>query len=254
MFKRRRNADEPDVTAEVLDPAADETDADEVDADIEDADTDGAHEQAASASREGGPFDEDDAVDDDGEHLDLGALRVRPIEGVEVRLEVDEESGEVQGVTFVAGESAMQVGVFAAPRSEGIWEEVRTEIASQITAGGGTVDHREGPFGPELRATVRGTDDKGRSVSQALRFVGADGPRWFVRGLLSGPGVSNDDAAAPLFEAFRTLVVVRGSDPRAPHEPLPIHLPVEAIEDETPEAAGHDLNPFRRGPEITEIR
>jgi hypothetical protein len=167
---------------------------------------------------------------------------------------MEQESGRVTAVTLVNGDSVMQVGAFAAPRNEGIWDEVRGEITSAITKAGGTVDVNEGEFGPELRATVRGQDDKGRATSQVIRFIGVDGPRWFVRGLLSGPAIDDAAAAEPLFATFRAMVVVRGTAPMAPHEPLPLSIPQEPEEGAEGEAGRPDLNPFRRGPEITEIR
>lgn len=255
MFRRRRDDAEVDAT----EGDTNEVDATEVDAAAQDSDgvvagdtVEPDSEGTRSARRTGGPFDESD-LDDEGERLDLGALRIAPVDDVEVRVEVDQETGHVQAVTFVTGETAMQVGVFAAPRSEGIWDEVRTEIAASITAGGGTVDHVEGDFGSELRARVVGQDDKGRQVTQPVRFVGVDGPRWFLRGLVSGPGVDDAEQSGPLIEAFRQVVVVRGTDPKAPHEPLDLRLPIQEEVAEG-EPARPDLNPFRRGPEITEIR
>jgi hypothetical protein len=51
--------------------------------------------------------------------------------------------------------------------------------------------------------------------------------------------------------------VVRGADPMAPRDPIPLQLPSAAVPDEQPgedgaETSG-DLKPFERGPEITEI-
>ena len=65
---------------------------------------------------------------------------------------------------------------------------------------------------------------------------------------------------------FRDLVVVRGSEAMAPREPVPLTLPPMVTESDddadspddhdTDQAAGNadDLQPFERGPEITEIR
>lgn len=102
----------------------------------------------------------------------------------------------------------------------------------------------------------------GRTVFAPARFLGVDGPRWFLRGVISGRGAIDDAAAAPLLEVFRETVVVRGSDPMAPRELLPLRLPQEEATP-MPAAPGapdggptstDDLNPFERGPEITEVR
>src|SRR4029079_1063181 len=85
-------------------------------------------QQAAAERRALGPRDVAE-VDDTSALLDLGSLLVAPTDGMELRLELNEEDGEhVVGVTALIGESAVQVQAFAAPRSEGIWDEVRAEI------------------------------------------------------------------------------------------------------------------------------
>jgi hypothetical protein len=78
------------------------------------------------------------------ELLDLGALRIPVVEGVEVRVQADPE-GRVQQVALVAGDNALQLGVFAAPRTEPIWDEVREELRAQLRG--------DGP--PRTEATVR---------------------------------------------------------------------------------------------------
>ena len=100
----------------------------------------------------------------------------------------------------------------------------------------------------------------GRTVFAPARFLGIDGPRWFLRGVISGRGAIDDDAAAPLVEIFRNTVVVRGSDPMAPRELLPLRLPQEDAAPvptdpaDLPTTSTDDLKPFERGPEITEVR
>jgi hypothetical protein len=44
---------------------------------------------------------------------------------MELRLEVEEASGRVTAATVQLGRSAVQLQAFAAPRSEGIWAEIR---------------------------------------------------------------------------------------------------------------------------------
>lgn len=69
--------------------------------------------------------------------------------------------------------------------------------------------------------------ENGRAVFAPATF-GVDGPRWFLRGVLSGRAAIDDDAAAPLLEVLRAAVVVRGTEPMAPRELLPLALPREA--------------------------
>jgi len=202
-----------------------------------------------------GPWDESEVDDPSEGRVDLGSLWIPGRQGLELRVEADSSTGAVVAVVLVLGSTALQVQPFAAPRSEGIWDDVRTEIRAGITQQGGTADEVDGPFGPELRTAVTTRGPDGRSVAQRARFLGVDGPRWFLRGVVTGEGAVDDAAAADILEVFREIVVVRGTTPMAPREAIPLRLPAEATGDPSADDSGDDpLNPFRRGPEITEIR
>jgi hypothetical protein len=73
-----------------------------------------------------------------------------------------------------------------------------------------------------------------------------------------GPAVYEADAAAAMEGMVRDVVVVRGAEAMAPRDLLPLRLP-DALQpgldpDDTPADGREPLEPFRRGPEITEIR
>ena len=131
-----------------------------------------------------GPYDERDAPDDDVQRVDLGALRVPVVEGFDVRLDID-EAQQVISATLANEDGTMQLGVFAAPRNEGIWDEVRAEIAESLgTPRKSAATEKDGPFGTELHGTVPA---EGAGGLVPVRFIGVDGPRWFLRALLAGP-------------------------------------------------------------------
>jgi len=214
-----------------------------------------------AVSRSGGPFDRSEVEGLDG-RLDLGALWLTGRPGMELRLEVEEESQNVIGVTAVLGESAVQLQAFAAPRCEGVWDDIRTEIAASITSAGGTADKTSGPLGAELRAQMSSRGPDGRTVFSTVRFIGVDGPRWFLRAVLSGQAAIEEDAAAALLDVVKATVVVRGNEAMAPRELLPLKLPAQPDPGGRDLADGDagevvpsldDLKPFERGPEITEI-
>jgi hypothetical protein len=169
-----------------------------------------------------GPYDERDAPEDELARIDLGALRVPVGEGYDVRVDLN-ETQQVISATLAAADGTMQLGVFAAPRNEGIWDEVRAEIAESLNAQRkGSAAEAQGPFGTELRGTLPADGGKG---TVPVRFIGVDGPRWFLRALLAGP-VAADPVKAKTFEdAFRRCVVVRGSEPLPVREPVPLRLP-----------------------------
>ncbi len=212
-------------------------------------------ERRAVLANPQGPWDLADAPVRENPRLDLGALHVPVLPDTDVRLEVSPE-GEVVAATLVRGDSTLQLNVFAAPRSEGIWDEVRTEISEALNGSGGRAGEAQGAFGTELRAEVP-TEVPGQGVVLApARFVGVDGPRWFLRGLLTGPAAVDEGAAAPLLEAMRDVAVHRGSDPMAVRDPLTLVLPADAVREAEEQAEAHaaGLAMPERGPEITETR
>jgi hypothetical protein len=224
LFRRRRNS-EPDQVEEAVE----------------------AVETPASARSTEGPWDATDAPDDDVARLDLGALQVPTLPDVEVRVEAD-QSGDIAAVLLVHGDSGVQLGAFAAPRSEGIWPEVRTEIGQGIVADGGSILEEPGEFGTELLAKVKTPDGP-----QPVRFVGVDGPRWFLRAVFTGAAAADPSAGNVLTESLRQVVVVRGGDPMPVRDPLPLRLPREVIEQQA-EPEQKPVLPPKRGPEITEVR
>ncbi len=157
--------------------------------------------------------------------LDLGSLQIPAVEGVEVRVQANPD-GVIEHVVLVSGAGAVEFGVFAAPRSEGIWDEVREEMVREMAAANITAQEVAGRYGKELVARL--PDPQGQLVD--VRYVGVDGPRWFVRATFQGP-VAADPAQAPVLgECLEGLVVVRDDEPRPVREPLPMRLPREMAE------------------------
>lgn len=204
---RRKRAEQPEAGI-----------ADGADVDAEPAPDPGPSE----ALREGGPWDLAE-VDEPGERIDLGSIQVKGCPGLTLQAQVDEKSGRVSLITLVLGDGAVQVQAFAAPRSAGIWDEVRRTLMSSITGSGGLVEEARGRFGTEIRARVPGQG----SGLQPARFIGVDGPRWFLRGLFLGSAADPAKAAA-LEDVFADIIVVRGPEAMAPSEPLPFTLPASA--------------------------
>ncbi|MFG1623542.1 DUF3710 domain-containing protein [Kribbella sp. NPDC049227] len=175
-----------------------------------------------------GPFDStevDPEVLEAEDRIDLGALVVTGMPGMELRLQVDEQSGQVQAVLLVLEDSALELRAFAAPKTSGIWSEVRREIAAEASRMGGTATESEGSFGTELVLVVPVEDPEGQIFSQTSRVLGVDGPRWLLRATVLGRAAVEPDAASAMEEALRNVVVVRGSEPMAVRESLPLRLP-----------------------------
>lgn len=177
-----------------------------------------------------GPFDsrEVDLEDEDVERIDLGSLLITPTDGLELRLQVEENSGDVQSVLIAGPTGAVEVRAFAAQRNGDLWTDVRRQIASETARQGGTATEREGANGTELvcQRTVRQPD--GKTSVQPSRIVGFNGPRWFLRATyLGGPAIDPDNAG-PWEDAVAQVVVRRGDGPMAPGDQLPLNLPPQA--------------------------
>lgn len=201
-------------------------------------------------SRANGPWDYSEAPTDPGvERIDLGALLVTPTAGIDVQAQADQSTGTVSQLTFNRPDSMVQVQPYAAPRSGGMWDDIRTQISASINSSGGLVEVADGPFGPELRAQVVPSD--GSAGLQPARFCGIEGPRWFLRAVFLGAAARPGEAADALEAMVRSLVVVRGSEAMPVGAPIPIRLPRTGDE---PTAAPAPPSPFARGPEITETR
>ncbi|GAA3727976.1 DUF3710 domain-containing protein [Salinactinospora qingdaonensis] len=160
--------------------------------------------------------------------VDLGSLRIPMGADVEVQVNVAKQQNRVIGVTIINGQTALQVQPFAAPKSSGLWNEVREEIRGEISQSGGKVEDFEGTFGPELRAIVPvpgKTNEQGQPLGQPARFIGVDGPRWFLRGVIRGEGAVKPDVAARIEEIFAGIVVNRGDSPVPPRDLLELNLP-----------------------------
>lgn len=198
-----------------------------------------------------GPFDASEASTDSG-YVDLGSILVRPTDGLQLRLELEEATQRVVAVTMDLGGSSLQLQAFAAPRSEGLWGEIRAQIAQSVASQGGTVEEAEGSFGPELIARLPADASGERRSYRAARFMGVDGPRWFLRGVIGGLAAESHDAAAELEDLFRHVVVDRGESPLPPRELLPLRIPVEAAPHENGAAQRAPQAPDR-GPEITHL-
>lgn len=216
IFRRRGRRDELDETAD--DVAYDDDDYDD-DADDEYADEYAEYDEDYAdedyADEDGGPFDETEQPDDEVARLDLGSVRLPVPDGAQLQVEMD-PSGPVRAVHVVTPLGQFTVSAYAAPRSGGLWSEVRSELAEQLNADGARVESRAGEWGAELVATVNDV---------ALRFVGVNGPRWMLRGVVAGPPEHADEAVGLLRDIVRGTVVVRGPDPMPVRTPLPIELP-----------------------------
>lgn len=188
-----------------------------------------AEESAAPAPRPTGPGPHDvSVVADDVERVDLGSLLVAPSPGRELRLQVNETTNEVAAVLLVGEEGALELQPFSAARSGGLWEQIRPQIAADVTRRGGTCTEREGRFGTELLCQVPAKLPDGSEGVQASRVVGIDGPRWMLRATLLGRPALEPEGAQEWEDAIASVAVRRGDQAMPVGRPLPFVLPPQA--------------------------
>jgi hypothetical protein len=238
-------AGHPDFSGELAD-----------DADLaDDGEPDRLPDDSAAGARGTGPWDAAERFPE-RDRMDFGSLHVPVREGLEVQINMAEDQGV--WIAVLRGDNGLQLQAFAAPKTSGLWDEVRQEIADEVARSGGDSVEAEGPFGSELHARVHTGEPPGRSQKQQVRFLGVDGPRWFLRGVISGPAARHPELARQFEEVFADVVVVRGEHPAPPRDLLEIRLPEEARAALEGQMAAEDgpepPDPFERGPEITETR
>ncbi|MGY2875154.1 hypothetical protein ACVW00_002344 [Marmoricola sp. URHA0025 HA25] len=174
-----------------------------------------------------GPIDASE-LDPDAAYVDLGSLLVQPPDGLDLRLQVDEETGTVMTVLLVADEGVLEMRAFASSRGGDLWTEARREIAADTTRRGGTATEQDGSFGPELLCQVPVTGPNGESLTQPSRVIGHTGPRWFLRATMAGRPAFDAEYAEPFETALRNVAVRRGNEAMAPGEALPLRMPPQA--------------------------
>ncbi|GGS69051.1 DUF3710 domain-containing protein [Nonomuraea sp. WAC 01424] len=200
-----------------------------------------ADQEPAAPTHESGPWDADEPHPDT-DRIDLGGLRLPHNPDFDVRLA--SLGDQHVGVVVLYEDSSLQLQALAAPRTAGLWDEVKTKIMAQAK----TLEERQGPFGTELAGEVNIDGDV-----RAARYIGVDGPRWFLLAAITGPGALDERVSGAFIDFVKDVVVVRGDEPMAREEPITLSRPHER------QAAGEPderpaFSPFKRGPEISETR
>ena len=242
-----------EASLDALDDEATEAESETSSEDLEGEDLESADLTALDELewRSSGPYDigevEDVESTEESPKVDLGSLILTAVPGSELRLQVAEETGEIVSAMLVIEtiveppasanqkpqtySSALELGAYAAPRSGGLWAELRDEIAHNATEAGGTASLGEGPFGIELRRLIPVATPDGDEGYQPSRMWVAKGPRWLLRGIVYGQAAIEDDADSPIvadvLSAFRQVIVRRGEDAMAPGDLLPLTMPTD---------------------------
>lgn len=187
--------------------------------------TEVSDQKSAPENREThGPFDVEE-LSEVRPFIDFGSIQIVPDPAIQLKLEVDEGSKRVVAISVEVAESKLQLQAFASPRSSGLWNEIREQLNSQIRGQGGEALIEEGEVGLQLTGNLSAQSPDGQTVKQLVRFLGVDGPRWFLRGVVTGRALNDPDAWAQVLKVYRGVTVVRGNTPMPPRELLPLKLP-----------------------------
>lgn len=192
--------------------------------------TDPSDAPAAAGSRPRGPWDasETELDEEDGSYVNLGALAIKGREGVEVRLQADQATEQIQAVMLVAEDGAMELRPFAAPRNESIWDDIRQRLAAEATRRGGRAGEFDGPFGTALQMVLPAKAPDGQEGTQTSTVLGIAGPRWLLRVSTFGRPAHKYEEDGLLEQVLQDVVVIRGTQPMSPGEALPLVLPAGA--------------------------
>lgn len=166
-----------------------------------------------------GPLDYSEGVDIKP-YVSFGGILIPPTPDLTIALQVDEQSSVPVAIELQLADSQMLLQAFAARKSSGLWSEVKEEATSQVSDQGGRVEITDGPLGQQLDVYAQKSDKVPSS-----RHYGVDGPRWFLRGILSGKALSDAAAEAQLVSLFRSVIVHRGDAPMPPRDLIPLHIP-----------------------------
>ena len=161
----------------------------------------------------------------DTEFLDLGCLLVPLLDDLEVQVDVDSTSHEIVSISLVLPHSIAAIQVFAAATNEEVWPQVRDGITRGLAE-----QHIEtkvvlGRFGTEVHCVMPTQDEHGVTTAQAVRFVGIDGPRWFLRATIGGDAALFPKASTAMDDLLEMLEVVRGEHAAPTGERLTFVMP-----------------------------
>lgn len=159
-------------------------------------------------------------------YLDFESIRIAPKPGLIVRADIDEVNNRVVAITLEEDGHKLQLQAFAASKIDGIWGATMNAIEAAVAEQGGSVQRVDGAVGPEIRAGVTVVENGERLLRESI-FVGVDGPRWFLRGVMSGPDLMHQPRYESLIELFRSVGVSRGETPLPPGDLLPLSIPVQ---------------------------
>jgi hypothetical protein len=158
----------------------------------------------------------------------MGSILFPARPGMQLRTQVADDGTTVLQILVVLGDSGIQMSVAAAPRSGGVWDELREEIRAGFTSQGANVADIRTRYGHELLVDMPMKMPDGRAATSRMRIIGREGDRWFARIDIIGPAAADAESGIEIEKVIDRIVVHRDDHPRTRLELLPVHLPAGA--------------------------
>jgi hypothetical protein len=158
--------------------------------------------------------------------IDFGALKLpNRHPDLVIKVEMEEDSRKLVALTLETQDSMLQVSLFSAPKSTEVWPEAVEVLRESLQGQGAQVHDAVGVFGLELNVVAQLSQETGEPSAHHIRFIGVDGPRWLLRGSVTGAALFDAEAAAVVERIFRSVIVDRGDDPMPPRELIGLTMP-----------------------------
>ena len=158
--------------------------------------------------------------------IDFGAIKLPNVNrNLAIKVELEEDTRRLVALTLQTEKSMLQISLFSAPKSSTVWQEVLELLTTSLESQNAQVTPVVGSFGRELMVAMQVPDGEGGSALQQIRFIGVDGPRWLLRGSITGEALSNLTEQAEVERIFRSIVVDRGAEALPPRELVPLTMP-----------------------------
>ncbi len=172
-----------------------------------------------------GPFDVSEAGSLEN-IIDFGAIKLPNVNrNLTIKVELEEDTRRLVALTLQTETSMLQVSLFSAPKNSTVWQEVLDVLTTSLESQRAQVNPVVGSFGRELMVSMQVPNLEGGSALQQIRFIGVDGPRWLLRGSITGEALSNLTEQAEIERIFRSIVVDRGAEALPPRELVPLTMP-----------------------------
>lgn len=161
-------------------------------------------------------------VDTSVGYIDHGAVKIPAVHGMRVEPLGSLSQGVAAGIRLTIGTSLVEIEVYAAPKSGGVWDNMRHSLRELALQHGAQVEEKTTRYGVEHLVTIPVTMPDGGQGQTYVREIGHEGSRWVSRIKMVGQAAVDPQVGAEFEKLIDRIVVVRGSEPRARLEILPV--------------------------------